>query len=158
MGSVPACGEKPVTRPGQAADMELDDVPDEILYALWRACSRDPEARQILLREARRRDARDRRSRADTAWYAQMRSDWELLAHADYLRADKECRGHLLSRAGDEEGVIPWPSLWQGSETWARRRASEELCQWWDLNGRLTVTKVADHDKHTTMRSPGASN
>lgn len=142
-----------MTRP-RTTDLELDDVPDGILFALWRACSRDPEARQILLKEARRRDARDRRSRADTDWYAQMRSDWEISGHADYIQADRDCRGHLLSRLGEEEGVIPWPALWQRSETWARRRASEELCQWWDLHGRLTVTRVAEHDKRTTMRRP----
>lgn len=55
-----------------------------------------------------------------------------------YTDAEDECRGHLLSKAGQARGVTP-RSLFTGPEARARKYASEELLNYWQQNGRLTM-------------------
>lgn len=67
---------------------------------------------------------------------AAERAAWLDAAHAEYLRASEACNGHLL-RAG--AAVADELALWRGSEAWARGQASEELRNWWDDHGRLSL-------------------
>lgn len=89
-----------------------------------------------LERECARRDRADhakRRADAD-------RSAWYDAAHAQYLAADAECAGNLLSELGNAEGISREMALWTGSDAWADRRASEELRNFWERNGgRLSL-------------------
>ena len=54
------------------------------------------------------------------------------------LDAEKATNGYMLSKAGKVAGIDPW-SLFGGTESAARKYASEELKQYWDTHGRPTV-------------------
>lgn len=104
----------------------------------------DHEQRQII-REMGIRDhcAKQRAIRAA------IREEWFLGAHADYLAADAETRGHLLSRDGIAAGVDPL-SLWSGRADRAYRYASEELRAFWARRPRIAVT---EYTRQATMRT-----
>jgi len=72
------------------------------------------------------------------ATYRAMREEFELYRHAVYARAHEELRGELLNARGRAEAVDPY-SLFMGPASRAEHFASEELCEWWMLNGRPTV-------------------
>jgi hypothetical protein len=64
-----------------------------------------------------------------------------------YLDAEKACRGQMLSREGNAWNTryadnpqrrIDAAALFRGPEKRARKWASRELLEWWDLNGRPT--------------------
>jgi hypothetical protein len=55
-----------------------------------------------------------------------------------YVDAENETRGHMLSRQGEARGIDP-ANLFHGPEARARKWASDELKEYWDLNGRLTL-------------------
>ena len=110
---------------------------------------------QILEAECERRDRADREERAsDVQARAELvrrrahakyratgdQADWYEAAHAQFLAAEKDCAGQLLSAEGMKATSQPM-TLWTGTEKWARRLASEELCNWWDANGRLTFSQ-----------------
>lgn len=115
---------------------DLRNLTDDQLADMFAGAS-EAEAAAILA-ECKRRDKcqreRDRR--------AAIRAEWMLVQHAQYLAADAECRGNLLSKAGKKAGVSEF-SLWTGREDVARKYASEELNDYWNLHGRLTVTEYA---------------
>jgi len=70
-------------------------------------------------REAPKRDPR-----------AELRAGWELMAHAQFLEAERLCRGELLNKRGERECIDPW-SLWSGPAHRAELYASEELLEFW---------------------------
>lgn len=112
---------------------------DELAGALGAVDWSDLEAVRTLSREASRRDKNERER-------GKRRS--ESVAHANdlerqYLAAEEETRGHMLSRAGQAKNIDP-KSLWEGSETRARKYASEELNEYWDAHPRLTIGKVRE--------------
>ena len=76
----------------------------------------------------------DRRDKANKirASSRERNGTWEAAAYANYLAADADTRGNLLSEAGRRTGREPWPMLWEGSEERARRYASEDLERFWD--------------------------
>lgn len=80
---------------------------------------------------------------------AAIREEWFLGIHADYLAAENETRGNLLSRDGIAAGVDPI-SLWSGRLDRAYRYASEELRAFWDRRPRITVT---EYTRQATMRT-----
>ncbi|MGH3863570.1 phage minor capsid protein [Actinokineospora sp.] len=55
----------------------------------------------------------------------------------DYFTAEAATNGYLLTAEGQRKGLNP-RDLWRRNETYARRWASDELKQWWDVHGRLT--------------------
>jgi hypothetical protein len=57
-----------------------------------------------------------------------------------YLQAEDFARGHVLTAEGDRLGINPI-SLFSGPETRARRYASPELREWWDMHGRPTFAE-----------------
>ena len=69
--------------------------------------------------------------------WAAMRADYEHYRESEFARAHEHTRGVMLSRRGRAAGVDP-RDLWAMPETHARRYASEELCLFWDTEGRPT--------------------
>ncbi|WP_158852822.1 phage minor capsid protein [Saccharothrix deserti] len=61
----------------------------------------------------------------------------------DYFAAEDATNGYLLTAEGQRKGIDP-RNLWRQNETYARRWASDELKEWWDINGRLTFDQFAD--------------
>lgn len=113
------------------ATRELRELTDTQLSELWRA---GEIGLDLLTAESDRRDRADRaRARASAE-----RAAWLDAAHAQYLAADAECAGRLLARGADIADAL---SLWRGSEAWARGQASEELCNFWDVHGRLSLAE-----------------
>ena len=89
-----------------------------------------------LTAECGRRDRADRSAAKRKA----ERSAWYDAAHAQYLAADAQCRGNLLSDLGRREDIGQEMALWTGSDAWADARASEELREFWYQNGgRLSL-------------------
>jgi hypothetical protein len=115
---------------------------DEELEAAYRTAA-DNEISAIVV-EAARRDRRDAQAAADRAWWGRVSAEWHEFANAQYLAAEDECRGYLLSREGIRAGIDPW-SLWSGSASRAMKYASEELRGFWDTHPRMTVSQYAWH-------------
>lgn len=133
--------------------------------------------RRTIEAELDRRDLADRAAKAarsrpglrDTE-----RGEWACAAHAQFLRAEAECRGELLNRRGTDAGVDPW-SLWSGPEHRVDLYASEELREFFRRERRITVTeyqrqaaagrreeretrhdRLADHDAGPVRHRPEA--
>jgi len=108
---------------------DMRAMSDEELRELYAAD--EPAA----LAEAARRDRADRAARSRE----QLRAEWYDAAYEQYLAADAECRGNLLSREGIAAGVTDEFSLWHGRADVAMRYASEELRDFWAASPRVTV-------------------
>ena len=65
-------------------------------------------------------------------------------AHEQYLAAEAECCGNLLSREGLANGPDDPFSLWYGREEVARKYASWELNDFWDQHPRVTITRYME--------------
>lgn len=59
-------------------------------------------------------------------------------ADRQYFAAEEATRGNVINAAGQRAGVDP-RSLFTGPESRARKYASEEVLQWWQDHGRLTL-------------------
>jgi hypothetical protein len=88
----------------------------------------DLEERNALLDQSRRAGE----SRETT-----LRRLYQEHVHRQYLDAERETRGHLLTPEGRSKGIDP-KSLFQGSNVNANRYASDELKEYWDKNPRKT--------------------
>lgn len=104
--------------------------------------------------DRRDREARTAQERAEAARVrrAAVRDEWEMYQHADYLAADAECRGNLLSKAGLAADVSEY-SLWTGREDVARKYASEELNEYWDKHPRFTIGEFAKQRAADTIEA-----
>lgn len=60
-----------------------------------------------------------------------------------YRQAEDATNGYLLNRDGQARGIDP-ASLFTGPDVRARRYASDELRQWWDDHGRITLDDWRD--------------
>ena len=114
---------------------ELRALPDDALCGAYR--SADDRAGRRILAEAARRDQADRHARLRAA----VRAEWYDAMFAQYLAAEAECRGNLLSREGLREGIADPISLWTGPRDRAMKLASEELRDYWLIHPRMTVTE-----------------
>lgn len=120
----------------------LSDLTDDDLAALYASGSEG--AREAVLAECARQDARNARA-AHARRARQFRtSDWECGAYAQYQEAERVTNGYLLSPAGEAAGIDPWPALWRGPEQVALKYASEELRNFWLDHSRVTVTAYAE--------------
>ena len=63
--------------------------------------------------------------------------------YRQYLEAEHELRGELLSRRADADGVHPL-SLFSGPAHVAYARASEELRRWWADHPRITLAEFTE--------------
>jgi hypothetical protein len=90
------------------------------------------------LRAQQRADAVDRRD-GETLDDA-VRRGYDQHVYEQYLRAEGDTNGHLLTSQAETKGVDP-VSLFSGPARIARANASEDLLRWWADNGRLTLTE-----------------
>src|ERR1700722_19489475 len=67
----------------------------------------------MLEAEMQRRDDEDRAAAAKPAAPDAQRAEWERMAHAQWLDAERVTRGNLLNARGIAEHIDPW-SLWSG--------------------------------------------
>lgn len=106
-------------------------------------------ARAQVLYEMERRDQAEASRRARREAYAQrlfnQRVEREEAVEWSYTRAEDATNGYMLNRAGNAAGVSP-RSLFTGSETRARRYASEELLNHWQENPRPTAAMHRGQD------------
>ncbi len=77
--------------------------------------------------------------RAAEAWRA-CRAEWFLLVESQIDAAERECRGRLVSRAGQAAGLTAW-DLFTGPQRRAAQYATDELREWWADRGRLTFAE-----------------
>lgn len=70
--------------------------------------------------------------------YRWMREDFELHRRATFIRAHTELRGELLNARGRISRIDPY-SLFMGPQIRVSCYASEELEEWFEHHGRLTV-------------------
>ncbi|MDB4872808.1 MAG: hypothetical protein JWL97_3812 [Gemmatimonadales bacterium] len=108
----------------------------------------DDESVLTFLAELNRREkqADAKRSAAERrkAKAAREREEHYLAVHNAHEQAENETRGHMLSPAGRAAGVHP-RTLFTGPRARADKYASEELRNWWDEHGRMTVTDYRRH-------------
>ncbi|MGH6654160.1 MAG: hypothetical protein ACRDVE_03010 [Actinocrinis sp.] len=99
---------------------------------------------QDVLKEADRRERRQlaayRRTRDRTQRAQMERLDFEIEIEAKFLQAEHTTRGNMLSRAGRSARVDP-RTLFYGPQARARKYGSQELNEWFDRYGRLTVSE-----------------
>jgi hypothetical protein len=149
-----------------AALNELNDDPaaqDQIIETLdWRdAMRRERDAEIAASQEQKRRDRQER----EAAWLREWeegdaspltnparrterklkpdqicREEYDTHLYTSYLQAESECRGALLSRAGQAQDIDP-ESLFSGRADRVRKYASEELKTWFARHGRITYTE-----------------
>lgn len=114
---------------------EFRALPDDALCAAYGGA--DERARRRILAEAARRDQADKQARLRAA----VRAEWYDAMFAQYMAAEAECRGNLLSREGLREGIADPISLWTGPRERAMRLASWELKDFWLVHPRMTITE-----------------
>jgi hypothetical protein len=81
----------------------------------------DDDTMAAVLAETERRDQAEQARRARSARRAVSgeTAEWYDAAFAQYLAAEAETRGYLLSRLGQAEGIEEPFILWRGPEAWA---------------------------------------
>ncbi|MCA1218844.1 phage minor capsid protein [Streptomyces sp. 8L] len=83
----------------------------------------------------------------------EARALYDEYVYAQYLKAEDDLRGVLLTKAADLAGVHPM-SLFSGPARIAHARASDELRAWWGEHGRVTQAEFIE--KVTGVRSAAA--
>ncbi|MBG0818972.1 helicase-related protein [Planomonospora sp. ID82291] len=89
------------------------------------------------------------------------RRHYDLWLHQQYLQAELDTRGYMLSREGEAAGIDP-KSLFSGRRDRARKYASEELRRWFDANGWMNFTEFKaqmlgrERDKRAAAAGRGA--
>ncbi|MFZ3569271.1 phage minor capsid protein [Streptomyces sp. BH034] len=81
----------------------------------------------------------------------QAREMYDEYVYMQWLKAEEDCRGYLLSKKAEAEGVDP-ASLFRGPARIAYARASEELKEWWSTNGRFTQAEFITKATGQTQR------
>jgi hypothetical protein len=70
-----------------------------------------------------------------------VRRAYDQFVHEQWLRAEADTSGHMLTREAQAAGIQP-VDLFSGNSARARRYASEDLQRWWAANGgRTTFTQ-----------------
>jgi hypothetical protein len=143
---------------------ELGDDPaaqDQIIATLdWRAtadAARDAEIAGHEQRQQAERQAREQAWREADADASPLtnparrpgrrlrpeqvcREEYDGFVYTNYLAAESECRGQLLTREGVAKGIDP-ATLFSGPAARARKYASPELRTWWARHGRITYSE-----------------
>ncbi|MGW9385399.1 phage minor capsid protein [Streptomyces globisporus] len=114
-------------------------VPEE-----WGALARDAKfaddlAAAVAAAERRTGDAEPR----EKMTRAKAREMYAEYVYRQYLDAEAACRGYLLNKKAQTDGVDPI-SLFSGPARIAHARASDELREWWAANGRLTQAEFIE--------------
>jgi hypothetical protein len=118
--------------------------------------AKDARARAQVLYELERRDrvAGERKRRREAVAYgayARRLEREEAVEHA-YVTAERATRGYMLNCKGMAWGINP-RSLFTGSEERARRYASEELLEHWQMHGRPTAAMFRGRDTRVQPRA-----
>ncbi|MER7726397.1 phage minor capsid protein [Streptomyces sp. NPDC096323] len=74
---------------------------------------------------------------------AQAREMYAEYVYRQYLDAEDACRGYLLNKKAQTDGIDPM-SLFSGPARIAHARASDELREWWAKHGRLTQAEFIE--------------
>jgi hypothetical protein len=85
---------------------------------------------------------------------AKAREMYAEYVYRQYLDAEDACRGYLLNKKAQTDGIDPM-SLFSGPARIAHARASDELREWWRVNGRLTQAEFIE--KATGQESAAAA-
>ncbi|MGW1405030.1 phage minor capsid protein [Streptomyces sp. NPDC002403] len=122
-----------------AVDDVLDPLPEP---EEWGALARDAKfadelAAAVKAAEERGTEARDRITRA------KAREMYAEYVYRQYLDAEEACRGYLLNKRAQVDGIDPM-SLFSGPARIAHARASDELREWWAKHGRLTQAEFIE--------------
>jgi hypothetical protein len=72
--------------------------------------------------------------------WAEMRDEWDRYVEVTYNMALEDTNGVLINRLGREKGIDGY-SLFTGPLSRARKYASEELLEFWNQNGRMTMAE-----------------
>ena len=131
---------------------ELERMSFDEANRLYQA-SRRARARAAVLAEMERRDREDEkrarieagRARARATMEAR-RDEYALYVYDAWMAAETDCNGYLLSKAGLAARVEP-ADLWSMQEKRAVRYASQELREWWQLNGRWTYRQFQQQSR-----------
>lgn len=123
-----------------ASDKDLADAYDKY---------DNQQRRDQILHEMDRRDLaaarkEERKRQARHRLFARQMERQEHIEYA-YLQAEQDTRGHLLNKAGRAQDIDP-RSLFTGSESRARRYASEELLNHWETHHRPTAGMMRGRD------------
>lgn len=116
-----------------AADQALDDHLDD--DAFW-SDLRDAAAAQ------HRGDDEDQDER-HLITRREARALYDEYVYRQYLQAEADCRGYLLSKKAQAAGHAP-VTLFSGPARIAHARASDELKEWWAEHGRLTQAEFIE--------------
>ncbi|MDX3214564.1 phage capsid protein [Streptomyces sp. ME02-6991-2B] len=81
----------------------------------------------------------------------EARALYDEYVYRQYLAAEDACRGYLLSKRAEAEGIDP-VQLFSGPARIAHARASDELREWWQQHGRLTQAEFIEHVTGQTQR------
>lgn len=80
------------------------------------------------------------RGAGDSSVDAALRRAYDMHVYEQWIRAEADLRGHLLTREAISQGIDPI-DLFSGQTARARRFASEDLQRWWAQHGRQTYTQ-----------------
>ncbi|MFF5642075.1 phage minor capsid protein [[Kitasatospora] papulosa] len=81
----------------------------------------------------------------------QAREMYAEYVYGQYLAAEDACRGYLLNKKAQTDGIDP-ATLFQGPARIAYARASDELKEWWATHGRLTQAEFITKATGETQR------
>ncbi|WP_329148799.1 phage minor capsid protein [Streptomyces sp. NBC_01456] len=73
----------------------------------------------------------------------EARALYDEYVYRQYLQAEDDCRGYLLTKKAQAAGISP-VSLFSGPARIAYARASDELKEWWAEHGRLTQAEFIE--------------
>ncbi|MYY08820.1 phage capsid protein [Streptomyces sp. SID4919] len=73
----------------------------------------------------------------------EARALYDEYVYRQYLAAEDDLRGHLLSKKAQAAGISP-VTLFSGPARIAHARASDELKEWWTEHGRLTQAEFIE--------------
>ncbi|AGK80407.1 Phage minor capsid protein 2 [Streptomyces microflavus DSM 40593] len=123
----------------------------------WGALARDAKfaddlAAAVAAAERRTGDT-EPRERMTRAKAREMYAEY---VYRQYLDAEDACRGYLLNKKAQAEGVDPM-SLFSGPARIAHARASDELREWWAKHGRLTQAEFIEKATGETQRHAAAA-
>jgi hypothetical protein len=73
----------------------------------------------------------------------QAREMYDEYVYMQFLKAEHDCNGYLLSKRGKAAGWSP-QRLFSGPARIAYPNASDELKEWWGIHGRLTQAEFVE--------------
>ncbi|MDJ1136223.1 phage minor capsid protein [Streptomyces iconiensis] len=153
----------PMPARSDTGDAVLDMLADRDALAEVMKPAPDPDEWGALADDAASSDVPDAASNASDAegqeqqerriTRREARALYDEYVYDQYLKAETDCRGYLLSRKAEADGADP-TTLFSGPARIAYARASDELKEWWSRHGRMTQAEFIE--KATGIRSAAA--